>query len=430
MASGVEKKKTIGIIFLILFLDLVGFSIIFPLFPSLAKYYLELDPSNTFLRAILKIVDFMGDGTMSPIVLFGGVLGALYSLLQFIFAPIWGTLSDRYGRKPILITSCLGLLLSYVLWFFSGSFTLLVIARFIGGMMGGNIGAATAVVADITTEENRSKGMALVGIAFALGFIIGPALGGLLSLIRLDLLYPSLVSWGVNPFSTPALLASILSLIALLLVVFVYKETNLTKKSINTRTSNLLTLFSQSGSKSLNWINWSYFIFILAFSGMEFTLTFLALDRLGYSSKDNAYMFVFIGFILVLVQGGFIRRRAHKIGEKKVALLGLLLLIPGLIILIFSHSSFTLYCSLFFFALGSACITPCMTSLVSLFSSKADQGSNLGVFRSLGALGRVMGPLIASLLYWHQGAAITYSMAIFGILLAIALLKKAPNKQI
>ena len=197
-----EAKSTMSIVFLTLFLDLVGFSIIFPLFPSLAKHYLQYDGDNYFLNLIFNSVSSLtaaGGVTdkISGIVLFGGALGALYSFLQFIAAPLWGTISDRIGRKPVLLVSVFGLAVSYLLWFFSGSFTTLIIARFIGGIMGGNISTATAVVADVTTSKNRSKGMALIGIAFAFGFILGPAMGGIFSLIRLDELYPSLVQYGV-----------------------------------------------------------------------------------------------------------------------------------------------------------------------------------------------------------------------------------------
>ena len=170
-----HAKSSIKIVFLTLFLDLVGFSIIFPLFPTLAKHYLEVDSDNYFLRLIFDSINMWlnaGGGTLSigSIVLFGGALGALYSFLQFLAAPIWGGISDRIGRKPVLIISIAGLAFSYLLWVFSGSFTLLIFARFIGGIMGGNISTATAVVADVTKQENRSKGMAFCRDCLCLWF--------------------------------------------------------------------------------------------------------------------------------------------------------------------------------------------------------------------------------------------------------------------
>ncbi|MEX1098878.1 MAG: ferrochelatase, partial [Bacteriovoracaceae bacterium] len=162
-----EAKSSIKIIFLTLFLDLVGFSIIFPLFPALAEHYLAVDGDNFFLRLIFDGVRALmatseGAGAFSSVVLFGGALGAIYSFLQFIAAPLWGGLSDRIGRRPVLLISVAGLALSYLLWFFSGSFTLLILARFVGGIMGGNISTATAVIADVTSQKIRSKGMAFV----------------------------------------------------------------------------------------------------------------------------------------------------------------------------------------------------------------------------------------------------------------------------
>ena len=263
-------KKTIKIIFLTLFLDLIGFSIIFPLFPDLAKHYLEVDGNNFFLNLIFDSMTSLIATTGAPvdklsgIVLFGGALGALYSLLQFIAAPLWGIISDRIGRKPVLLISVFGLAVSYLLWIFSASFTLLIAARFIGGIMGGNISTATAVIADITNAKTRSKGMAFIGIAFALGFILGPALGGLLSKIDLTIMYPELVKIGINPFSTPAILAMLLSLINLYLLKTNFSESlPLEKrgKGKTFRSSNLFYLIRPLPFKGVNLTNFSYFVF-------------------------------------------------------------------------------------------------------------------------------------------------------------------------
>ena len=188
--------------------------------------------------------------------------------------------------------------------------------------MGGNISTATAVIADVTTKENRSKGMAFVGIAFALGFIIGPALGGILTLIDFTKIFPSLEAFGVNPFSAPALLAFILSTLNCYLVWKKMPETR--KKSANSqaRTSNVFKLFRPLPYKGVNLTNFGHFLFLFAFSGMEFTLTFLAVERLSFSNLDNGFMFIYIGFILALVQGGVVRRKASTVGEKKMALIG------------------------------------------------------------------------------------------------------------
>lgn len=420
-----ESKKTLKIVFLTLFLDLIGFSIIFPMFPAMAKYYLEVDKDNFFLSSIFNGIESLlatSDASgFAPIVLFGGVLGALYSILQFFAAPLWGSLSDKYGRKPTLKLSVAGLAISYLLWIFSGSFTLLIIARFIGGIMGGNISIASAVVADITSKENRSKGMAYIGIAFATGFILGPAIGGILSMVNLLDYFPTLSSFGINPFTMPALFAFILSMINLRMIKRSLPETR--KKSTNHRVTNPLKLFRPLPFRNVNYTNLSYFFFISAFSGMEFTLTFLAVERLSYTPMQNAYMFIFIGIIIALVQGGFVRRKASEIGEKKLSLLGMILVVPGLLSIGYTSNSFFLYFGLLFLSIGSALIIPCLTALVSIFSPSEEQGRSLGIFRSLGALGRVIGPISASLIYWKAGSSMPYLLGACFIVLPFLILK-------
>lgn len=425
-----KAKKTIKLVFLTLFLDLVGFSIIFPMFPSLAKYYLENDTNNPFLKLIFGSIAELtkvGGVDMNSIVLFGGALGALYSLLQFFAAPLWGGISDRYGRKPILLISIFGLFLSYVIWIFSGSFTLLILSRFIGGIMGGNLSVATATIADVTTPKTRSKGMAFVGIAFALGFIFGPAIGGALTAMNPVVHFSEYEAWGINPFSYAALFAAILSFINLISIAKNFEET-LDTSNTSKRVVNIFKLFKPIGIREVNLTNYSYFLFISAFSGMEFTLTFLAVERFAYTSMDNAYMFVFIGILIALVQGGFVRRKAHNIGEKKVAVMGLLSLVPGLLIIAYASNGFLLYLGLFFLAVGSAMAVPTLTSLVSLYTPAADQGQSLGIFRSLGSLGRVIGPIIASLVYWKFGSVVPYLGGAIFLILPILVLNQIKQK--
>jgi len=429
-----ESKKILKLIFLTMFLDLVGFSIIFPMFPAMAKHYLTVDSNNFFLSKMMELItgiqSLSSDGTvgMSTVVLFGGLLGALYSLLQFIAAPIWGGISDRIGRRPVLLISVFGLFISYLLWIFSGSFTLLIIARALGGLMSGNLSIASAIVSDITDEKNRSKGMAVIGIAFALGFVFGPALGGILSLYNPILHHPEWAALGVNPFSAPAALAAILSLINFVTIWRSFPETFKPGAGKHLlRSINPFKLFKPLPYPGVNLTNIAYFFFITAFSGMEFTLTFLAVERLGYSSMDNAYMFLFIGFIIGMVQGGYVRRKAHQVGERKMGFQGLICIIPGLILLAFTQSAFMLYSGLFFLAIGSAMVIPCLTSLVSFYTPREIQGQSLGIFRSLGSLGRVIGPIYASLVYWRFGSLSAYFTGAFLVLLPAMLVRRLPE---
>lgn len=433
-----ESKKTLKLVFLTMFLDLIGFSIIFPMFPAMSKYYLSVDSENFFLKAMMDLISNLqsislsadGSPQMSTIVLFGGLLGALYSLLQFIAAPLWGGISDRVGRRPVLLISVFGLFVSYVLWFFSGSFTLLILARALGGLMSGNLSIASAIVSDVTDEKNRAKGMAAIGIAFALGFVFGPAFGGILSMYNPIAHFPNLEAYGINPFSTPAFLAALLSFINFFTIWRSFPET-LKKENEKhlVRSMNPFKLFKPLPIKSLNLTNFAYFLFITAFSGMEFTLTFLAVERLSHTSMDNAYMFIFIGFIIGMVQGGYVRRKAHQVGEAKMAFNGLIMIIPGLLLLAYTFSEPMLYGGLFFLAVGSAMIIPCLTTLVSFYSPKNMQGQSLGIFRSLGSLGRVLGPIYASLVYWKFGATNAYLIGSVLIIGPAILVRMLPEQE-
>jgi len=433
-----HTKKVLKVVFLTMFLDLIGFSIIFPMFPAMSAHYLSVDADNFFLSGLMKLISSIqtvtttesGTPLMSTVVLFGGLLGALYSLLQFVAAPMWGAISDRVGRRPVLLISVFGLFLSYVLWVFSGSFTLLILARILGGIMSGNLSIASAVISDVTDEKNRSKGMAILGISFALGFVFGPAFGGILSLWNPLVNNPEWASWGVNPFSVPAAFAAILSFANLIMVWKMFPETKVFgAKTVQNRSINPLKLFRPLPYPGVNATNLAYFFFITAFSGMEFTLTFLAVERLSFTSMDNAYMFIYIGFILGMVQGGYVRRKAHQVGEIKMSLQGLLAIIPGLIIIAYAHSVWMLYLGLAFLSVGSAMIIPCLTSLVSFYTPQEIQGQSLGTFRSLGSMGRVIGPIYASLVYWRFGSVLAYIIGALTLVLPLIIVKKLPEPK-
>lgn len=433
-----KAKSSILIVALTIFLDLVGFSIIFPLFPSIAKHYLTVDPNNFFLKTIFSSIQSIFNYTSSSsslfsgIVLFGGMLGAIYSSLQFIAAPLWGAWSDRIGRKPVLVRSMAGMAVGYAIWIFSGSFTLLIISRIIDGIMGGNISTATAVVADVTTKENRSKGMAIIGVAFALGFVVGPAFGGILSLIDLTAIYPVLADYGINPFSVPAFFAFSLSVFNTFWISRKFTESLPPEKRgiVSTeRSANIFKIFKPLPYPGVNIVTLSYFLFLASFSGMEFTLTFLAAERLNYTSMQNAYIFIYIGFIIAFVQGGIVRRKASEVGEKKMAIIGMASIIPGLLLIAAAYSSKMLYGGLFFLAIGSAMIMPCLTSLVTLYTPSEEQGRSVGIFRSMGALARVLGPILASVTYYRYGAWAPYVFGSMSLLFPIMFLTRLPDRS-
>lgn len=426
------KGLSLGVIFLTIFIDLVGFSVIFPLFPSILDYYLELDGGSGMLAWLLEKLDSVsqlsGGGERFTPVLFGGVLGSLYATLQFFFAPLWGSLSDKHGRRPILLITTIGTCLSYVLWTFSGNFAILILARLIGGAMSGNLSVATAAVADVTTKENRSKGMGMIGAAFGLGFVIGPAIGGVGSMFNPLERWPELASWGINPFSLVGAVAVVLSLINVFWIRSRFAESlPPEKRGASSIVRGPIARLLQTQSSDVRKTNFAYLVYILAFSGMEFTLSFLGVEKFGYTSTDITFMMIFIGFILIIVQGGIVRRLAPKIGEKKTALYGLVLVSIGLGFLAFADTQTILYCGLGFMALGAGLCSPTLTSLVSLYASTDEQGRALGVFRAYGSLGRAVGPIGASFIFWWFGSQNLYLLGAGVVFIAALLCLRLPQ---
>lgn len=431
-----KARAGLGVIFLTVFMDLVGFSIIFPLLPAMLEHYLALEGTDGLLGSFVHFLEQAStaagatedNSAFLVSVLFGGVLGSLYALLQFFFSPLWGRISDRIGRRTVLKITTLGMAVSYLVWVFAGSFSLLILSRFIGGVMGGNISVANAAVADVTTAESRAKGMGMLGAAFGLGFILGPSLGGGLSLV--DLTGPLGGVPGINPFSAPALGALVLALINFVWIMSKFEETlddeHRGIARADRRPYNPFAAMSRIDLPGVNRVNLVFFIYTLAFTGMEFTLTFLARERFDYSAAKNALLFVYVGFIIAFVQGGVVRRVAPRYGERKVSLAGLALIVPGLAIVGQSSSEGLMYLGLGLLSFGSALATPSLTALVSLYTPGQRQGEVLGVFRSLGSLARAIGPIIACFVYWRFGSGWPYTGAAILILVPMALALALP----
>lgn len=433
--DGKSSKKALWIIWLTLFMDLVGFSIIFPLGPSMLAWYLPREADGGLLSTLVQFTEQLTSGSTAGIsfgttVLFGGVLGGLYSLLQFFFAPVWGRLSDKIGRRKVLLFSVAGVALSYLIWFFSGSFLLLILSRCLGGIMSGNLSVATAAVADVTTRDNRSKGMALIGIAFGLGFLVGPALGGTAALVDLTQTHPSLAHYGVHPFSIPALIAFVFCAANWLLVWRYFKETlPEEKRAPKPKQSESLIRSLGNASQGVRQVSVINLFFLIAFSGMEFSLTFLAAERLGFGPAENTWMFLYIGGTLLVVQGYFVRKFVNRIGERKMTCIGLTIGVCGLALLGQAYSTAVLFTGITLMSAGIGMTSPMLSSLASLYSSEQTQGRDLGLLRSLGALARAIGPLLAAFLYWRLGATLNYTFGALLLLLPLALTIKLPREH-
>jgi len=420
------------VIFLTLFLDLVGFSIIFPLFPAILEHYAD-DPT------LIALVDglrrsFAIESPSDPRVqvLFGGVLGSLYSLLQFFASPLWGRISDRIGRRPVLLVTVAGIGLSYLLWGLAGSFTLLVVSRLLAGAMGGNISAATAAVSDITTRRDRAKGMGVIGAAFGLGFVLGPAIGTALVQIDLTRLLPGLVPWGLNPFSACAFGAGLLSALNWIWIRRRFEETlppSRRNREMARSPLPVLSIGRRFGGAVArgNLVN---LLLLIAFSGMEFTLSFVARDRFDWGPAQIGGLFVHIGLVLALVQGGIVRRIAPRLGERRVSLAGLVTIALGLAGIALDAGLASFWLSVTALSIGGGLTFPTLSSLVSLHAGESVQGEVLGIFRALGSLARVIGPLVAAVLYWREGPALPYWSACAFLVVPILILISIPPPPI
>ena len=426
-----SRKSVLGIVFLTVFLDIVGFSVIFPLFPSMLDHYVGLEGQNSIVgRLAFNLDQFSGGDRNATITLFGGILGSIYGLLLFLSSALWGNLSDRWGRRPVLLLTLTGTAAACLLWSFSGTFLTLVVARILGGAMAGNISVASAAVADSTPKDERAGGMGIVGMAIGLGFICGPALGGAVPLINpIGDAVPKHLA--LNPFSFAALASFLLALINLTWAIFRFPETcprdtHEPKKHSSFNPFARLRTLKVLGLQRVNLV---YFLYLLAFAGAEFTLTFLAVERLEFSRTDLAWMFVAVGLVIALVQGGLVRKIAPKVGERFLAQAGLLLTIPGFLFIAGAETATALYAGLIFMAVGSAFAMPCFSALASLYAPDENQGLALGAFRSMGSLARATGPVLGALLYWKWGSGSPFfsGAAFLALPLGLSLALPRPN---
>lgn len=428
------RRRLLGLLFLTLFLDLAGFSILFPLGPDLLEFYLSREAQGGLLAMLLGLITPLTEAAAPEeqqfllTVLFGGVLTGLYSLLQFVAAPLWGLLSDRFGRRPVLLWTIGGTALSYLVWIFADDFTLFVASRLFAGLMAGNITVVTAAVADVTPAKERTRGMAMVGVAFGVGFLCGPLIGAVASLVDLSAVPGFAILPGIHPFSAAALVAFLLAAFNLAQVLRALPETRPQKESrklaqaADTKNASEKAL-TNSAPRPIGRLSLAYGLFLLAFSGMEFSLTFLAHERLNYSAAQNGMLFLVSGIVLILVQGGIVRRLGGKVEERPMAMVGALLAAVGLAMLGWAQGLWLLYLGLVFLSAGIGLISPTLTALASRFAPADQQGRDLGTLRAAGSLARAVGPFLAAWLYWAHGSQVAYlSAALFMLLPGVILL--------
>jgi MFS family permease len=350
-------------------------------------------------------------------------------VLQFVSAPLWGAASDRRGRRTILLWTLAGTALSYVGWIFAGSFALLILARAVGGIMAGNISTVSAAIADTHKGPDRAKGMGMLGAGIGLGFVVGPAIGGVLAGWSAGLEWTT-AGWGLNPFSGCAAVALVLSMANLILAARLFPETHPVEKrgkEAGERTLRPFAALKQMDLPGVRGANRSYFLYSVAFAAMEFTLPFLVADRFGFGPMDIAKMFVFIGLTLALVQGGLVRRLVPRFGEVRLTALGMALTIPALVTVGLAQSVLLLYVGLGLLAAGSAAVMPSLSALVSRYSPADRQGMAMGIFRSMGSLARALGPILGGMVYWKLGNQVPYPLAAAVIVVPLLIARGLPQ---
>jgi MFS family permease len=429
----VPRRLSLGVIFLTLYIDLIGFSIIFPLGPDLLTYYLKLEGRTGALGWLVGQTDAIaraaGIENYAP-VLFGAVLSSVFSILQFIFAPFWGALSDRRGRRGVLRWTVAGTALSYLVWMFSGSFWLFLLARMVSGGFSGNLSVATAAVADVTSREERSKAMGLVGAAFGLGLVTGPAVGALASQWNPLTTFPGLARWGVNPFSLPAFVAFALSLVNLGWITARFKETlsdRARAESREPRLRNPIAAIFGLSNAAVRRANLVAFVYSVAFVAMEAALTFLASRRFGYSTWDNGKLLSFLGLCAIITQGYLVRKLLKFANEIPVLGAGLGFSAIGLVVIGYAPQAWMLYLGVALLALGSGLVNPSTSGLISLYAGPEEQGRVLGIFRSLSALARAFTPLLAGIVFWRFDSPVVFYGAAVLSLVALALSTRLPK---
>ena len=377
------KKSPLAILFLTVLLDLIGFGIVLPLLPTYAK-----------------------DLGANPFMI--GFIAAIYSSMQFLFSPVWGRLSDFIGRRPVMLVSIFMASVSYLFFAHATTIPLLILARALSGIGSANIAAAQAYITDVTDSKSRSKAMGMLGAAFGIGFIIGPLIGGFLK-----------TNFGIEMVGY---VASALIGIDFILAVFFLPESNREAKKISHIISSLMNrsgqpLLASMKEKSaiyLDGIRTAFssppiallmsanFIFTFGVANMQIASILLWKEYFHTTDQQIGYLFAYVGFISVIVQGGMIGKLNMRFGEHKLFLWGHIITFVGVFFIPFIPpvTLFTLGLGiLLFFAIGTSLVNPINISMISLYSYTQKQGQIMGYGQSINSLARIFGPFSGSILY-------------------------------
>ncbi|MCL4550017.1 MAG: MFS transporter [Bacteroidetes bacterium] len=379
-----KNRTSLVIIFLTIFIDLMGFGILIPLLPGFA------------------ITIGMSDFQI-------GMTVAVFSLMQFLFNPVLGRISDRIGRRPMILIPQMLSVIGYLMFSFSHSFLLLFISRMIGGLGGSNIAVAQAYIADITTKEERSKGMGVIGAAFGLGFVFGPLIGAFLSKYGY-----AVAGFGSASFSFMAFLFTLIKLPESL-------HEKKTESKLNVKIFDLKYTKKTISHPDLGILMLLFFIIIFSMANIFGTFPILGVKLYHFSGQDNGMMFGIMGIISSVVQGGFIRKLSQWIGEKGLVLFGSILMMVGLGMLPYGQNFLGVAIVMGLYAVGSATLQPTILSMISKHSPDNEQGAVLGLNQSFSSFARVLGPLWGGFSFDFFGYQFPFLTGAFFTLIAFLL---------
>ena len=368
------------------FLDLVGFGIVIPILQLYARDLHASVPSTGWLMGI-------------------------YSGMQLLFSPVWGRVSDRVGRRPVLLVSIFGSCISQLGYALSPTFWFLLLSRALAGICGANIGTAQAYIADVTEVKDRAGEMGLIGAAFGLGFVFGPFLGG------------ELGRYGAN---APFFAASALSAVNFVLAYFLLKEPRSAAQRGHARVLSWSGLLRVVSRPDLLVPMALVLIATFGFANMEGVFAFFCRDRFGYDRTQVGRLFGLIGVVIVVVQGGVVRRLVPRAGERAVVILGAALMGVGLLLVALAFSPPMLIVGIVVLSVGSALHSPSISALISRLAGQ-QQGSILGVSQSMGAIGRMVGPVVGTYTLGMGTSVPLYTASIcmgIGVLMAVALIRQ------
>ncbi len=378
-----SKSAAIGFIFITLTIDVIGWGLIIPVMPKLLSElkHIPINETSTW----------------------GGLLVSVFALMQFIFAPLMGNLSDRFGRRPVILLSLLGFCVDYIILALAHNYALLFVGRVLAGITGASFTAASAYIADVSTNENRAKNFGLIGAAFGLGFVLGPALGGLLASLGLR---------------APFYAAAILCFINFLYGYFVLPES---LKPENRRPFNWLKA-NPVGSflffikhKEITGLVAGFIFIYLAAHAVQSNWSYFTMFVFNWTETQVGISLAIVGVLVFLVQGGLIRIINPKLGDEKSTYLGLILYAVGLTLFAFANQSWMMYAFLVPYCLGGIA-GPALQSIITKHIPKNEQGELQGGLTSLMSFTSIIGPLIMTGLFnytTHKESAIHFPGAPF-----------------